>query len=143
MNVDTCCTGSTCFIDTNIWLYSFIISQDEEKSRIAQKIIINSNVIISTQIINEIAVNLIKKANFSEVKIQQLITSFYRRYTVMELSQHVLFTASEIRDNYSFAYWDSLIAASALDCEADFLVSEDMQNGFSFDTGLTILKPFC
>ena len=39
-------------VDTNIWLYSFIKSQDEEKSKIAKSIIAGSDIIISTQIIN-------------------------------------------------------------------------------------------
>jgi len=54
------------FIDTNIWLYSFIESQSREKTKIARAIIKECEIVISTQIINEICVNLIKKANFSE-----------------------------------------------------------------------------
>ena len=47
---------SAYFVDTNIWLYSFIKSQDEEKSKIAKFIISGSSIIISTQIINEMCV---------------------------------------------------------------------------------------
>jgi len=61
---------STYFIDTNIWLYSFIQSQDREKTEIARVIIKKCEIVISTQIINEMCVNLIKKVNFSEGKIQ-------------------------------------------------------------------------
>jgi len=43
---------STYFVDTNIWLYSFIKSQAGEKSKIAKSIISGSDIIISTQIIN-------------------------------------------------------------------------------------------
>ena len=37
---------STYFIDTNIWLYSFIESQDKEKSLMAKSIILESDIII-------------------------------------------------------------------------------------------------
>lgn len=60
---------STYFIDTNIWLYSFIQSQNTEKTEIARAIIKECEIVISTQIINEMCVNLIKKVNFSEGKI--------------------------------------------------------------------------
>jgi predicted nucleic acid-binding protein len=50
----------TYFIDTNIWLYSFIESQDIEKTKIARAVIKDCEIVISTQIINEIFVNLIK-----------------------------------------------------------------------------------
>ena len=42
---------SAYFVDTNIWLYSFIESQDKEKSKIAKLIVSKSDIIISTQIV--------------------------------------------------------------------------------------------
>ena len=133
---------STYFIDTNIWLYSFIQSQNKEKTEIAGTIIKECEIVISTQIINEMCVNLIKKVNFSEGKIQNLIESLYKKYTVFELSQDILLKASKIRANHSFSFWDSVVAASALDCDADYLISEDMQDGFNLENKLTIINPF-
>ena len=133
---------STYFIDTNIWLYSFIQSQNKEKTEIARTIIKECEIVLSTQIVNEICVNLIKKADFSEGKIQNLIESLYKKYTVFELSQDILLSASKIRHNHSFSFWDSVVAASALDCDADYLISEDMQDGFNLENKLTIINPF-
>ena len=135
-------SNSLYFIDTNIWLYSFIQSQNINKTKIAGAIIKQCEIVISTQIINEMCVNLINKANFSEEKIQKLIESLYRKYTVNELSQDILLTASKIREQYSFSFWDSIVASSALDCDADYLISEDMQDGFKFENKLTIVNPF-
>ena len=56
------------FIDTNIWLYRLFDDQRieaqerERKQNIAISITNQSNLMISTQVINEISVNLIKKA---------------------------------------------------------------------------------
>jgi len=130
------------FIDTNIWLYSFIQSQNREKTEIARNIIKECEIVISTQIINEMCVNLIKKVNFSEKKIQNLIESLYRKFTVFELSQDILLKSSDIRANHTFSFWDSVVAASALDCDADYLISEDMQDGFTLEKKLTIINPF-
>ena len=87
-------------------------------------------------------VNLIKKVDFSEEKIKNLIESLYKKYTVFELSQDIILSASKIRNNHSFSFWDSIVAASALDCDADFLLSEDMQDGFKLENKLTIINPF-
>ena len=133
---------STYFIDTNIWLYSFIQSQDTEKTEIARAIIKECEIVISTQIINEMCVNLIKKVNFLERKIQNIIESLYRKYTVFELSQDILLKASKIRANHSFSFWDSVVAATALDGDADYLISEDMQDGFNLENKITIINPF-
>ena len=132
-------SGTVCFVDTNIWLYSFIKS---EKTDIAKNIIGLCDIVISVQVINEICVNLIKKAGFSEKSIFSLIESLYKRYSVSELSREILLQASSIRERYKFSFWDSIIAASALDSEADFLISEDMQNGFNFENKLRIINPF-
>ncbi|MDT5060208.1 MAG: hypothetical protein QOH63_667 [Acidobacteriota bacterium] len=53
-----------CFIDTNVWLYAFIQSQDQDKTVIAKTTIESSEIVISSQVINEVCVNLIKKARF-------------------------------------------------------------------------------
>ena len=131
--------GSICFIDTNIWLYSFIQS---DKTDVAKNIIESCDIVISTQIINEMCVNLIKKAGISEKSIQTLIESLYKRYPISELSREILLKASNIREKFQFSFWDSIIAASALDCDADILISEDMQSGFKLENKLTIINPF-
>jgi len=52
------------------------------------------------------------------------------------------FIDTKIRANHSFSFWDSVVAASALDCDADYLISEDMQDGFNLENKLTIISPF-
>ena len=98
--------------------------------------------ILSKKAPRHVGAKFIKKVNFSEVKIHNLIESLYRKYTVFELSQDILLKASEIRANQKFSFWDSVVAASALDCDADYLISEDMQDGFNLENKLTIINPF-
>ena len=132
-----------CFIDSNVWLYAFIETQDVDKCNIAKSLIQdkNSSIIISTQIINEVCVNLVKKAHCSEESIRELIKSFYRKYEVVEIDKEVLLKASEIRERHSFSFWDSLVVSSALCGDAEILYSEDMQDGFTLEE-ITIVNPF-
>ena len=44
-------TEAICFIDTNIWLYSFIQQEASDKNSIAHGIIKDCEIVISTQII--------------------------------------------------------------------------------------------
>lgn len=46
-----------CFLDTNIWLYAFIPAQSAAKAATAKQVIQQSDIIISSQIINEVCVN--------------------------------------------------------------------------------------
>lgn len=115
-----------CFLDSNAWLYAFIESQDRRKSTIAKQLIDENVFIISTQVINEVCKNLIKKANFDEAGIRRLIGSFYLEHYVVEVNKEGLLKASDLRSSYRFSFWDSVIVASALNAGATLLYSEDM-----------------
>jgi predicted nucleic acid-binding protein len=131
------------FVDSNIWLYAFIKSEQyQDKSKIANSIITSGNIVISTQVINEVCVNLIKKAQFSEDSIQELVQDFYLNYQVIEFETEIILTASQLRQNYFFSYWDSLIVACALTAEVEILYSEDMHNSLVINKVLTIINPF-
>lgn len=80
------------FIDTNIWLYALINGQDPIKSQQARDVIatLTPAITISTQVINEICVNLIKRENFTPEQTRDVILDYYARYTVIMLDQAVL-----------------------------------------------------
>ena len=103
---------------------------------------VQSAVSVSTQVINEACVNLIKKAHFSEQQIQQLIESFYAKYGVVELSKAILLKALTLRGQHALSFWDSIIVASALSTNATVLYSEDMQEGLVVEKRLRIVNPF-
>lgn len=89
--------GPSCFIDTNIWLYAFIEADDTAKSTIARGLIQETEPVVSTQVINEVCVNLLRRANFTEEQVSRLVESFYEKYQVIEPSRSVLLKASQLR----------------------------------------------
>ncbi len=131
-----------CFVDTNVWLYAFIENGDTAKSARASGLIQQGNIRLSTQVVNEVCVNLLKKAKFSEDSLRQLIDAFYTKYDVFELQRFTFLAASDLRDRYSLSYWDSVIVASALETGAEILYSEDMQDGLLVNNQLRIVNPF-
>lgn len=134
-------TSNSYFLDSNIWLYA-LTNQDRKKQAIAANLINAPGVIVSTQVINEVCINLIKKAAFSENQIQQLITAFYDGCQVIEFDLTLLTLASNLRTRYSISFWDSLIVGSAIVSGASVLYTEDLQNGLIIDRQLQIINPF-
>lgn len=130
-----------CFVDTNIWLYAFI-EADAQKSARARELLPEIQPIISSQVINEVSVNLLRKAHFAEEQVQQLIESFFAKYPVIEADKAIFLAASNLRQRYSFSYWDSLLVASALQANVEILYSEDMQHGLKVNGQLEIVNPF-
>ena len=132
---------STGFIDSNIWLYAFI-EDDVAKSIAARQLLQTIEPIVSTQVINEVCVNLLKRRVFTEEQVRILIDSFYEKYQVVELTQEVLVRASGLRERYSLSFWDSLIIASTLTAGVATLYSEDMQHDLTIDNKVQIRNPF-
>lgn len=128
------------FIDTNIILYA-ISTQDTDKRSIATPIILG-DATISAQVINEVSVNLIKKLKFNENMIQKFVDSSYHRYNVVELTRNVFIRASELRENYNFSYYDSIIVSAAIIANCNILYSEDMQHELIVENRLQIINPF-
>ena len=106
------------FIDSNIWLYRFIINCNDPnavpKQQIATNITNQENLIISTQVVNEVCSNLIRKAGFNNLQIQNLIEELAEGCTILPVSLETLHSAVKLRDRYLLSFWDSLIVASAL-----------------------------
>lgn len=140
--------NTLCFYDSNIWLYRFLIDPDcddaeeVEKHNTATTLTDADNILISTQVINEVCAVLLKKAKISEIQIQQIIQEFYEGCVVIEIDCKILINASELRTSFSLSFWDSLIVASALSSNASILYSEDMQDGLIVANQLTLINPF-
>ena len=130
------------FADTNIWLYALIASQDADKSTKSQAIIREPRLVTSVQVINDVCVNLLRKAQFSEEKIRELVASFYERHHVAQFEKPTLLKASSLREKYGFSFWDSTMVASALAAGAEILYSEDMHHGTLVENTLRLTNPF-
>jgi len=118
------------------------VAERTRKREIAIAITQTEGIIISTQVVNEVAANLLKKATFNEEQIKAVIQSPYRRCTVVEFNLTVFESASDIRSRYNFSFWDSLIISCALSARASILYSEDMQDGLVVAGQLEIMNPF-
>lgn len=129
------------FIDTNIWLYALLDMGEAEKSSRAREVITQTEPVLSVQVINEICVNLIKKAGFTEEQISQLVGAFYEKYPIIEMDESILLDASQLRQEYALSFWDSMVVACALAADAEILYSEDMQDGLVIRETLKIKNP--
>ena len=128
------------FLDSNIFLYAFS-TKDINKQKTASSLVVKP-MTISTQVINEVSNNLLKKLNFSNNDIAEFVEDCYIKYSVIDFTKNIFIKASELREKYNFSYYDSLIVSSALLSHCSTLYSEDMHHGLVVDKQLTIINPF-
>jgi len=112
------------------------------KQQIATTITNDSDVIISTQVVNEACSNLIRKAGFNNTQIQILLEELEQGCEILSVSLETLQSAVRIRSQYFLSFWDSLIVASAVLGNVKILYSEDMQDGLIINKTLQIINPF-
>lgn len=97
---------------------------------------------MSTQVVNEVCINLMRKANKDNAFIKQFLNDFIATYTVMDQTKEDVLQAAGIREDYHFSYWDSLIVSCALRSNCKVLYTEDMQHGLKVYQQLKICNPF-
>ena len=121
------------FVDSNIWVYLFA-SDDKSKNTIVRNFIaentLNNNIlVISYQVLNEVATVLKIKKKLSEEKIRFVVETMIHLCLVQDFTKSILLKASALRDEHNFSYWDSVIIATAIEADCKYLFSEDMQHG--------------
>lgn len=129
-----------CFVDSNIWLYAFMDSSSAKRNQ-ALQLIGGEGIVLSTQVINEVCANLLRKADYTEPEVQQTIDNFQARYPILNVTTNIIRQASVLRESYSFSYWDSAVIATAIEADCIIVYSEDMQNGQQIGN-LKIINPF-
>ncbi len=128
------------FIDTNIFIYMKVCSENIKKHELSKELLNNKNIILTTQVIKELSNVLIKK-NIDKIILKKFINYIYSLCEVKNISQDELINAITIKEKYKFQYFDSLIIASALANKCSVLYSEDMQHGQIIENSLTIINP--
>ena len=133
------------FVDSNVWIYLFTSSEagknEVARSFIAENSLSNNTLVVSYQVLNEVAAVLKIKKQFNEVQVRYVIETMMDLCVIQDFTKNILLRASVLREEHAFSYWDSLIVATALETQCNKLSSEDMQHGQAI-SGLIIHNIF-
>jgi predicted nucleic acid-binding protein len=134
------------FVDTNLWIYSFIESPENSKREITisflEKTSETSQIYVSIQVINEIHWVLTRKYKLSEEVISKKINGILNISYVLPVSLKTYGISKNIRYRYNISFWDSLLISSALEGNVQVFYSEDLQNGLIIENLLRVKNPF-
>ena len=133
------------FIDSNLWIYLFVESEDSKyKIKIVEKIILKNtpNVYISNQVLNEFSNVLYRKYKANTNDVRSYLKDILSIVQINNINKLNTFQALDLIDNYSISFYDALIASSALSNNCNVLYSEDMHHEQLIENKLTIINPF-
>jgi predicted nucleic acid-binding protein len=131
------------FLDTNVLIYAYSVDEKEKQEKATALLnIYSEQLIISSQVLNEISNTLFKKFRKTSLEVRSVILEISSALTVVNFHLKTQLVAITIKERYGLQFYDSLIIATALEYGCTKLISEDMQHGLVIDNCLTIENPF-
>src|SRR5579864_8365893 len=134
------------FLDTNIFVYSFDRDSAAKARRATQLIreaVATRKGTISYQVVQEFFNVALRRfaQPMSVAEAEQYLATVFRPLLAIHSSPALYVEALRIAGKHRFAWYDSIIVASALEGGCETLYSEDFQHGRKIE-GLRIENPF-
>jgi predicted nucleic acid-binding protein len=134
------------FLDTNLFVYTFDAKAPAKAKRAAQLVRLAADTgegIISYQVVQEFfSVALRRFAQpMSVAEAEQYLITVLRPLLAVHSSPTIYFEALRISEKHRLSWYDSLIAAAALEGRCEKLYSEDLQHGHKIES-MRIENPF-
>lgn len=124
------------FVDTNLLYYAHTTSSDprHDKARAPIQTLWSApgKAAISIQVLQELHVNLVRKAGLAPSESARLVNN-YLAWAVVDNDRVLLSSAFDVQGRWGLSFWDSLIVAAAHRIGASELWSEDLASGQSYD----------
>ncbi len=130
------------FIDTNILIYAYSIDELDKKTITESLINKYSEMLISTQVVNEFINVMHKKRKIDYKLLSGVLKEFSQIFNIVTISCQTIEQALLLANKYQFSYFDSLILASALENDCAILFSEDMHHNQTILATMKIVNPF-
>jgi predicted nucleic acid-binding protein len=123
------------FVDTNILYYALTDSRDRRhglaRRRVQELWDAPGRAAVSVQVLQELHVNLLRKADLTPAQSAQRVSHFMA-WRVIDNDRALLAAAFEIQSRWRLSFWDSNIVAAAQRAGAAVLWSEDLSAGQRF-----------
>lgn len=130
-------------LDTNILAYAEGLNGPEMK-RAALELVESlppSAVLLPVQTLGELFIVLVRKAGRAPAKARSAILSWRDAFELIDTSGEVMLSAVDLSCDRRLGIWDAVILSAAAEGRCRLLLSEDMQEGFTWN-GVTVTNPF-
>jgi predicted nucleic acid-binding protein len=130
-------------LDTNILVNAEGLHGAERK--LAARRVIDrlpaSETVVPVQVVGELFNVMVRKAGWPRDRARESIAAWRATYDIVDSSAAVIFAAVDIAVAHRLQIWDSVVLAAAVEADCRLLLSEDLQDGFTW-SGVTVVNPF-
>jgi predicted nucleic acid-binding protein len=133
------------FVDTNVLMYAHDTSagaKHERAKTLLAELWRDRTGVVSTQVLQELAVNLRRKAGRPlDAKATRDIVTDYLTWQVVVNSGESILEALDLEAQHQVSFWDALVLQAAQASGAEILYSEDLSDGQAYGS-VRVVNPF-
>jgi predicted nucleic acid-binding protein len=97
--------------------------------------------LLAVQTLGELFNLLVRKAGRAPAKARRAILGWQDTFPLIETSTEVMLAAADLATDHQLSIWDAVILSAAAEAGCRLLLSEDLQEGFTWK-GVTVTNPF-
>lgn len=131
-------------LDTNVLAYAEGIDGPERQQRtweILEPLAERDTLFVPTQVLGELFNVIIKKGHKDRNAARRAILGWRDSFDIIDIRAETTLSAIDLSADHAFSIWDAVIMAASAQAGCRILLSEDMQDGFTW-SGLTVVNPF-
>ena len=130
-------------LDTNVLAYAEGVNDAQRQARAAEVIadLPAGCAIVPIQVLGELFRVLTGKAKRSPAEAREAVLSWRDALATRDTSAAALLAAMDLVTDHRLSIWDALVLAVAAEAGCRLLLSEDLQEGFTW-RGVTVVNPF-
>jgi predicted nucleic acid-binding protein len=130
-------------LDTNVLLYAMGLDGEPMQRRalaITDRLVPEST-LVPVQVLGELYAALVRKGGRSRAEARDTVLRWGDTFPIIETSSSIQLMAMELAIDHQLSQWDAVILSAAADAGCRLLLSDDLQDGFTW-SGVTVVNPF-
>lgn len=130
-------------LDTNILAYAEGVNGAAMKETALELVekLPEGAALLPVQTLGELFSLLVRKAGRAPANARRAILNWQDAYPLIETSGEVMLAAADLATDHQLSIWDAVILSAAAEAGCRLLLSEDLQEGFTWK-GVTVTNPF-
>ena len=130
-------------LDTNLLVYAEGINGADKRAVVLDVLrrLPTDTAVIPVQVLGELFHVLVRKAGWSQARARSTLLSWRDAFAITDTTAEVMQAAVDLASDHHLAIWDAVILSAASQAGCRLLLSEDLQDGFTWG-GVTVVNPF-
>lgn len=130
-------------LDTNILAYGEGVNGAGKRDVVLELVrrLPQEAAIIPVQVLGELFNVLTRKAGRSRAEAREALLGWRDSFPVVETASEAMLAAADLATDHHLSIWDAVILSVASQAGCRLLLSEDLQDGFTWG-GVTVANPF-